>query len=50
MSVIQFQLSSKICEEKGWIVQKGREDELQQEAILEWCVQTLQAAKKLMYV
>ncbi|KAL8576950.1 hypothetical protein ACOMHN_024226 [Nucella lapillus] len=47
MSVIQFQLSSKICEEKGWIVQKGREDELAQEAVLEWCAQTLQQAHKL---
>ncbi|KAK7102791.1 uncharacterized protein [Littorina saxatilis] len=47
MSVIQFQLSSKMCEDKGWIVQKGREDELAKEAILEWCVQTLQQARKL---
>ncbi|KAK7484126.1 hypothetical protein BaRGS_00024615 [Batillaria attramentaria] len=47
MSVIQFQLSSKICEEKGWIVQKGREDELAKEAVLEWCVQILQQARKV---
>ncbi|XP_005107667.1 uncharacterized protein LOC101861687 isoform X2 [Aplysia californica] len=41
MSVIQFQLSSKACEEKGWIVQKGREEELAKEAIMEWCLQLL---------
>lgn len=47
MSVIQFQLSNKMCEEKGWIMQKGRENELAKEAVLEWCVQILQQARKL---
>ncbi|XP_076447540.1 uncharacterized protein LOC143284598 isoform X2 [Babylonia areolata] len=47
VSMISFQLSSKVCEEKGWIVQKGREEELAKEAVYDWCVQTLQQAHKL---
>ncbi|XP_059152679.1 uncharacterized protein LOC131938590 isoform X2 [Physella acuta] len=47
MSVIQFQLSSKACEEKGWIVQKGNENHLAKEAILEYCVQRLLQEMKL---
>ncbi|GFO23230.1 glutamate-rich protein 6, partial [Plakobranchus ocellatus] len=47
MSVIQFQLSSKVCEEKGWIIQKGKEEELAKEAVLEYCVQRLLQELKL---
>ncbi|CAG5121479.1 unnamed protein product [Candidula unifasciata] len=46
MPVIQFQLSSKACEEKGWICQKGKEDELAKEAVLEYCIQRLQQELK----
>ncbi|RUS74576.1 hypothetical protein EGW08_017657, partial [Elysia chlorotica] len=49
MSVIQFQLSSKACEEKGWIVQKGKEEELAKEAVLEYCVQRLLQELKIIY-
>lgn len=31
-------------------MQKGREDELAKEAVLEWCVQILQQARKIMSV
>ncbi|XP_055882400.1 uncharacterized protein LOC106072114 isoform X4 [Biomphalaria glabrata] len=41
VSVLQFQLSSKLCQDKGWIVHKGKEDQLAKEAILEYCVQRL---------
>ncbi|KAK3768351.1 hypothetical protein RRG08_031140 [Elysia crispata] len=47
MSVITFQLSSKACEEKGWIIQKGKEEELAKEAVLEYCVQRLLQELKL---
>ncbi|XP_048257382.1 uncharacterized protein LOC124136360 isoform X1 [Haliotis rufescens] len=47
MCTIQFQLSSKQCEEKGWIVQKGKEDEIARETLLEWCVQILQHCMKI---
>ncbi|KAH9503808.1 hypothetical protein Btru_066692 [Bulinus truncatus] len=47
MSVLQFQLSSKLCQEKGWIVHKGKEDQLAKEAILEYCVQRLHLQLKL---
>ena len=43
-----FFINQRLCCVPGWIVQKGREDELAQEAILEWCIQTLQQARKLM--
>ncbi|XP_041349988.1 uncharacterized protein LOC121369160 isoform X2 [Gigantopelta aegis] len=46
MSIIQFQLSSKQCEEKGWIVQKGHENEIARDTLLEWCVHRLQQSMK----
>ncbi|GFR69725.1 glutamate-rich protein 6 [Elysia marginata] len=46
-STIQFQLSSKVSEEKGWIIQKGKEEELAKEAVLEYCVQRLLQELKL---
>ncbi|XP_064632512.1 uncharacterized protein LOC135490876 isoform X2 [Lineus longissimus] len=38
---IQFALSSKVCEEKGWIVHDDRND-IEKETILEWARQKLQ--------
>ncbi|CAH1784840.1 unnamed protein product [Owenia fusiformis] len=40
--VINFQLSSKQCEEKGWIIQPDSRDDKETETILEWARQRLQ--------
>ncbi|ESP04590.1 hypothetical protein LOTGIDRAFT_170681 [Lottia gigantea] len=47
-SVIHFELSSKLCEDKGWIMNKGDEMQIEREQVLEWCIQILQKSLKTM--
>ncbi|XP_052285563.1 uncharacterized protein LOC127881598 isoform X9 [Dreissena polymorpha] len=43
---INFQLSNPSFEEKGWIMLKGRQEEVDQNQILQYCVQRLQESLK----
>ncbi|XP_071810119.1 uncharacterized protein [Asterias amurensis] len=48
LQVISFSMSSKICEEKGWIVEKEEtEKEFEQQTVLEWARERLQQAMAL---
>ncbi len=48
LQVISFSMSSKICEEKGWIVEKEEtEKEFEQQTVLEWARDRLQQAMAL---
>ncbi|XP_052781293.1 uncharacterized protein LOC128217895 isoform X3 [Mya arenaria] len=46
MQTINFQLSNSAFEDKGWIMLKGRQEEVDQNQILEYCVQRLQESLK----
>ncbi|XP_053377067.1 uncharacterized protein LOC123530542 isoform X4 [Mercenaria mercenaria] len=48
MQTINFQLSNSAFEDKGWIMLKGRQEEVDQSQILEYCVQRLQESLKSM--
>ncbi|KAL5013330.1 hypothetical protein ScPMuIL_007600 [Solemya velum] len=41
-TVMQFQLSSKVCEDKGWIIQPGETEAGDESTVLEHCIQILQ--------
>ncbi|KAL4226564.1 hypothetical protein ACF0H5_014549 [Mactra antiquata] len=46
MQTINFQLSNTAFEDKGWVMLKGRQEEVDQNQILEYCVQRLQESLK----
>ncbi|XP_022109062.1 uncharacterized protein LOC110989186 [Acanthaster planci] len=48
LQVISFSMSSKVCEEKGWILEKEEtEKEFEQRTVLEWARERLQQAMGL---
>ena len=48
MSKTGFELNIYICYVIGWIMLKGRQEEVDQSQILEYCVQRLQESLKSM--
>ncbi|XP_038045416.1 uncharacterized protein LOC119719994 [Patiria miniata] len=48
LQVLSFSMSSKVCEEKGWILEKEEsEKEFEQRTVLEWARERLQQAMAL---
>ncbi|XP_078001510.1 uncharacterized protein LOC144453994 isoform X1 [Glandiceps talaboti] len=47
LQVINFTLSSKLAEDRGWIIHQNDKDDLEKQTVLEWARQRLQLAKKV---